>query len=104
MHITSFVVKNYSKGYPNSGRPQSYTVEKRHKKPFSMLFGTGVDVNKYPFSIFKRVSRPCYLVAFKDESGKFLPPVSTKKTTEAEAFKVAFQWFQDGIPQERETV
>jgi hypothetical protein len=67
-------------------------------------FRKGVDVNKYPFSIFKRASRPCYLVAFKDEAGKFLPPVSTKKTTEAEAFKVAFQWLQDGIPQKRETV
>jgi hypothetical protein len=69
-----------------------------------MPFCQGVDVNKYPFSIFKRASRLCYLVAFKDESGKFLPPVSTKKTTEAEAFRVAFQWLQDGIPQKRETV
>jgi hypothetical protein len=79
MLISSFVVKNYNKDYPNSGRPQSYTVEKRHKKPFSMPFRKGVDVNKYSFSIFKKASRPCYLVAFKDESGKFLPPVSTKK-------------------------
>ncbi|MDR2618207.1 MAG: site-specific integrase, partial [Treponema sp.] len=69
-----------------------------------MPFPEGVDVNKYPFSIFKRASRPCYLVAFKDESGKFLPPISTKKTTEAEAFKVAFQWLQEGIPQKQETV
>jgi hypothetical protein len=69
-----------------------------------MSFPEGVDVNKYPFSIFKRANRPCYVVAFKDESGKFLPPVSTKKTTEAEAFKVAFQWLQDGIPKKQETV
>ena len=90
--------------YPYRGRSQSCTVEKRHKKPFSMPFRKGVDVNKYPFSIFKRASQPCYLVAFKDESGKFLPPVSTKKSTEAEAFKVAFQWLQEGIPHKQETV
>jgi hypothetical protein len=39
----------------------------RHKKPFSMPFPEGVDVNKYPFSIFKQANRPCYSVAFKDE-------------------------------------
>jgi hypothetical protein len=69
-----------------------------------MPFPEGVDVNKYPFSVFKRANRPCYSVAFKDESGKFLPPVSTGKTTGAEAFKVAFQWLQDGIPKKQETV
>ncbi|AEF80867.1 tyrosine-type recombinase/integrase [Leadbettera azotonutricia] len=61
-------------------------------------------MNNYPFSIFKRANRPCYSVAFKDETGKFMPPVSTKKATEAEAFKVAFQWLQEGIPQKQEKV
>jgi hypothetical protein len=94
--------------YPYRGRSQSYTDEKRyierHKNPFSMPFPEGVNMNKYPFSIFKRASWPCYLVAFKDESGKFLPPVSTRKTTEAEPFKVAFQRLQEGIPPKQETV
>jgi hypothetical protein len=56
-------------------------------------------MNAYPFSIFKRADRPCYLVSFKDDNGKYLPPFSTKKKTEAEALKVAFQWLRDGIPQ-----
>ncbi|GHV86247.1 hypothetical protein AGMMS50230_18550 [Spirochaetia bacterium] len=33
-----------------------------------------------------------------------MPPISTRKATEAEAFKVAFQWLQEGIPQKQETV
>ena len=56
-------------------------------------------MNAYPFSVFKRANRPYFLVSFKDETGKFLPPISTKKKTEAEAMKVAFQWLRDGIPQ-----
>ncbi|GHT89465.1 hypothetical protein FACS1894137_18760 [Spirochaetia bacterium] len=69
-----------------------------------MPFSEGVNVNNYPFSIFKRSNRPCYSVAFKDETGKFMPSISTRKATEAEAFKVAFQWLQEGIPQKQETV
>jgi hypothetical protein len=61
-----------------------------------MPFRKGVGVNKYPFSLFKRASRPCYLAAFKDESGKFLPPGSTKKTTEAAVIETAFKWFRKG--------
>jgi integrase len=37
-------------------------------------------------------------VSYKDPSGKFLSPISTKKTTEKEAMKVAFDWMRDGIP------
>jgi hypothetical protein len=59
--------------------------------------------NKYPFSVFKRSDRPCFLVSFKDETGKFMPPVSTKKYG-GEAFKVAFRWLQEGIPKKQETV
>jgi hypothetical protein len=102
--LIPYVVRSYAMNYPYRGRLQSYTDEKRHierhKNPFSMPFPEGVNVNKYPFSIFKRADRPCFLVSFKDETGKFMPPISTKKNTEAEAFKVAFQWLQEGIPQE----
>jgi hypothetical protein len=90
--------------YPYRGRSQSYTDKKRHKNPFSMPFPEGVDVNKYPFSVFKGADRPCFLVSFKDETGKFMPPVSNRKDTEAEAFKVVFRWLQEGVPQKQETV
>jgi hypothetical protein len=59
-------------------------------------------VNKYPFSIFKRSDRTCFSVAFKSESGKYLKPISTGKKTEDEAFRVAFQWLRDGVPQRQE--
>jgi len=52
-----------------------------------------------PFSVFKRVDRPCYLVAFKnEETGEYLPAISTRQKTEAEAVKTAFTWLRDGIP------
>jgi len=56
-------------------------------------------MNTYPFSIFKRNDRPYFLVSFKDETGKYLPPLSTKKKTEPEAREIAFQWLRNGIPQ-----
>jgi len=59
-------------------------------------------MNAYPFSVFKRTDRPYFLVSFKDETGKYLPPVSTKKKSEAEAMEVAFKWLRDGIPQKKE--
>jgi hypothetical protein len=58
-------------------------------------------MNAYPFSVFKRNDRPFYLVSFKDDAGNFLPPVSTKKKTEDEAMKIAFNWLRDGIPQKQ---
>lgn len=58
-------------------------------------------MSAYPFSVFKRADRPSYLVSFKDESGNYLPPLSTKKKTEAEAMDVAFKWLRDGIPQKK---
>ncbi|GHV56963.1 hypothetical protein AGMMS49579_22180 [Spirochaetia bacterium] len=33
-----------------------------------------------------------------------MPPISTRKATEVEAFKVAFQWLQEGVPKKQETV
>jgi integrase len=61
-------------------------------------------VNAYPFSVFKRADRTYFSVAFNDENGKQLPPISTKKKTKDEAMKVAFQWLRDGIPQKQNTV
>ena len=59
-------------------------------------------MNAYPFSVFKRADRPFFLVAFKDDAtGKYLPPLSTKKATEKEAMQVAFGWLRDGIPQKK---
>jgi len=53
-------------------------------------------MNAYPFSIFKRADRSCYSVSFKDANGKYLPPVSTGKKTEAEAMQAAFQMLSNG--------
>jgi hypothetical protein len=61
-------------------------------------------VNEYPFSVFRRADRACYSVSFKDASGRYLRPVSTGKTTEAEARQTAFLWLRDGIPQRRTSV
>ena len=61
-------------------------------------------MNNYPFSVFKRANRPCFLVSFKDADGKYLSPVSTKKKDHDEAVKVAFQWLRDGIPQKQEAI
>jgi integrase len=58
-------------------------------------------MNAFPFSIFKRADRPFYSVAFKDASGKYLPAISTKQSTKAEAVQVAFRWLRDGIPQKK---
>ncbi|GHU30318.1 hypothetical protein FACS1894172_03350 [Spirochaetia bacterium] len=59
-------------------------------------------MNVHPFSVFKRAGRPCYSVRFKDEhTGKYLPAISTKKTTEAEAIKTAYEWLRDGIPSKK---
>jgi len=42
---------------------------------------------------------PSYYVAFKnEETGKYLPAISTKKTTEATAIKQAWVWYREGIP------
>jgi len=61
-------------------------------------------MNAYPFSVFKRADRNYFSVSFKDANGKQLPPISTKKKTQAEAIQVAFKWLRDGIPQKQDTV
>jgi integrase len=53
-----------------------------------------------PFSVFKKQDRRFYSVRFKNEqTGKYLPAISTKKETKAEAIQTAFDWLRDGIPQ-----
>jgi integrase len=69
-----------------------------------MLFDWSLYMPTYPFSLFKRADRPCFLVSFKDENGKYLPPLSTKMKDEQEALKIAFQWLQDGVPKKQNTV
>jgi len=58
-------------------------------------------MNAYPFSLIKRADRPFFLVSFKDDNGKYLPPISTKKKNEDEAKEVAFSWLRNGIPQKQ---
>jgi integrase len=51
------------------------------------------------FSVFLRGNRPYYYVSFKnEETGNYLPAVSTKKTKEAEAIRQAWIWYREGIP------
>lgn len=60
---------------------------------------------KLPFSVFKRADRRFYLVKFKNsQTGEYLPPLSTKKETEAEAIQVAFEWLKNGIPHRKEVI
>ena len=61
-------------------------------------------MNAYPFSIFKRADRSCYSVAFKDQNGKYLRPVSTGKKNETEAIQAAFVMLRDGILQGKKSV
>jgi integrase len=54
---------------------------------------------RLPFSVFLRGNRPYYYVAFKnEETGRYLPAISTKKTKEADAVRQAWVWFREGIP------
>jgi len=58
-----------------------------------------------PFSVFKRANRPCYLVAFKNEkTGAYLPPISTRQTSEDAAIKIAYEWFRNGVPHKDKVV
>jgi integrase len=52
-----------------------------------------------PFSVFLRGGRPYYYVSFKNEkTGGYLPAISTKKTSEADALRQAWAWYKDGVP------
>jgi hypothetical protein len=58
-----------------------------------------------PFLVFRRSKRPFYSVRLKNEqTGKYLPEMSTKKETKTEVIKTAFDWFKNGIPQKGETI
>ncbi|MDR2923496.1 MAG: site-specific integrase [Treponema sp.] len=62
-------------------------------------------MKQLPFSVFKKGQRRFFYVRFKDEqTGKYLPVISTKKETKAEAIKTAFVWLRDGIPQKGEAI
>ena len=61
-------------------------------------------MNARPFSLFKRKDRSCYSVAFKDKDGKYLPPVSTGKKTEAEAEQVAYLMLSGAKPEHKSAV
>jgi hypothetical protein len=65
-----------------------------------MPFARIEDMKSLPFfSVFKRADRPCYLVSFKnEETGEYLPAISTGQKDEAEAVKTAMAWLRDGIP------
>jgi len=58
----------------------------------------------YPFSVYKRADRSCYSVSFKDQNGKYLPPVSTGKKSEDEAIQAAYKMLSEGILQKEKTV
>jgi integrase len=58
----------------------------------------------FPFSIFKRADRSYYSVSFKDQNGKYLPPVSTRKKNKDDALQAAFKMLSEGIPQKEKTV
>jgi len=62
-------------------------------------------MKQLPFSVFKKGQRRFYYVRFKDEqTGKYLPTISTKKETKAEAIQTAFDWLRNGIPQKDEAI
>ncbi|MDR2865058.1 MAG: hypothetical protein LBV68_05575 [Spirochaetaceae bacterium] len=57
-----------------------------------------------PFSIFRRSGREYLYVAYKNEqTGEYLPTISTKQETEAVATKTAYDWLLNGIPKGDET-
>jgi len=51
-----------------------------------------------PFSVFLRGKRPYYYVQFKnDETGAYLPAISTKKSKYDDAVRQAWAWYRTGI-------
>jgi len=58
-----------------------------------------------PFLVFKRHKRPFYSVKLKNEqTGEYLPEMSTKKESKTEAIQTAFDWLKNGIPQKGEAI
>jgi len=64
------------------------------------IFGVRAMAN-FPFSIIKRQGRRFFYVAFKnEETGGYLPAISTKQETKSAAIQTAFRWLRDGIPRQ----
>ncbi|MDR0464337.1 MAG: hypothetical protein LBG94_04365 [Treponema sp.] len=62
-------------------------------------------MKRLPFSIFKRSNSRYYYVKFKnEETGDYLPAISTKQESEIEASKTAFEWLRTGIPKQGEAI
>jgi integrase len=62
-------------------------------------------MKQLPFSVFKKGQRRFFYVRFKNEqTGEYLPVISTKKETKAEAIQTAFDWLRNGIPQKGEPI
>ena len=62
-------------------------------------------MKRLPFSIFKRSTSPYFYVKFRnEETGRYLPAISTKQESEKEASKVVFEWLRTGIPKNGESV
>jgi len=60
---------------------------------------------KLPFSIFRRSGRRYYYVQFKnEETGEYMPAISTRQETESGALSTAFQWLKNGIPRSEEVI
>ena len=54
------------------------------------------------FSLFQRSGNPVFYAQIKNpETGSYLPPKSTGKREESEAFLVVADWLQNGIPEGR---
>jgi hypothetical protein len=52
-----------------------------------------------PFSVLNRSGRKYFYVAFKSETdGSYLPSISTKQTTKADAVRIAWEWHSKGVP------
>ncbi|GHT71403.1 hypothetical protein FACS1894110_24400 [Spirochaetia bacterium] len=53
-----------------------------------------------PFSLWQRAGRPNFYIQFKNEkTGAYMRPICTKQADRAQALKVAWAWYTDGIPQ-----
>jgi hypothetical protein len=53
---------------------------------------------RLPFSVFRREGRRFYYVQFKGAKGEYLPAISTKQTSEADAIETSFKWLREGRP------
>jgi hypothetical protein len=57
-------------------------------------------IKDYPFSLWQRADRPNYYVQFKNETtGAYMKPICTKQANRAQALKVCWDWYTNGIPQ-----